>query len=94
HPRFRIGGMIKNTRIHGIIVGEGNGYAKMLYLPINEKMHIGSVVVTSGYSRVFPKGISIGKIVSVEKSSTGLYKCALIEPAANPFSQEEVLCIK
>jgi len=94
HPRFRVGGMIKNTQFHGIIIGEGDGFARMLYLPIKATIHEGSVVVTSGYSRIFPKGIPIGKVVRVEKSKTGLYKDAIVKPSADPFSQDEVLCVK
>ena len=94
HPSFKTGAVLKNTRISGVIIGAGKGMAKMLYIPIDAEVEEGSIVVTSGFSRVFPKGIIIGKVVSVNRSKTGLYKYALIKPSANSFSQEEVLCLK
>ena len=94
HPSFKAGGMLKNSRVHGIVEGEGKGYARMLYLPVDAEVELNDVVITSGLSKVFPKGITIGRIVSVEKSRTGLFKYALIKPEANAYDQEEVLCIK
>lgn len=93
HPAFRAGGMLKTTRISGIIAGTGDGRIRMLYLPIEMTAKKGDTVVTSGSSLLFPKGIPIGEIISIEKSKTGLYRNAVIRPYANPFEQEEVLCI-
>lgn len=94
HPGFKTGGMLKKSRINGIIVGAGTNRAKILYLPVDSEISIGEEVVTSGLSSIFPKGIPIGKISSVFKSKTGLYQYAFITPAADSYTQEEVLCIK
>ncbi|MDP8259284.1 MAG: rod shape-determining protein MreC [Candidatus Aadella gelida] len=94
HPAFRSGGKIKNTHINGIVVGTGAGKAKMLYLPVDAEIREGSIVMTSDYSQIFPKGIIMGRIISVGRSRTGLYKYADIEPSANPLAQEEVLCVR
>jgi len=94
HPSFKAGGMLEDTRINGIVVGTGKGTARMLYLPVDAKVPEGAVVVTSGLSRIFPKGITIGRIVSVGKSKTGLFQYAVIKTSADSFGQEEVLCIK
>ena len=93
HPGFKIGGMLKKSRINGIVVGSGKGMAKMLYLPVDADIPEGSTIITSGFSKIFPKGITIGEVISVKKSRTGLYKYAVIKPAASSFDQEEVLCI-
>ena len=94
HPGFKAGGMIKENRVNGLVVGSGKGQVRMIYLPVEAEVEEGMIVITSGFSRMFPKGITIGKIQSVGKSKTGLYKYAIIIPSANPFDQEEVLCIK
>ncbi|MBD3380366.1 MAG: rod shape-determining protein MreC [Candidatus Omnitrophica bacterium] len=94
HPGFKTGGILKDTRINGIVVGEGKGRARMLYIPIDAEISPGAEVITSGYSRIFPKGIPVGEVVSVGKSRTGLYQYAVIRPFADPMRQEEVLCIK
>ncbi|MDP8298976.1 MAG: rod shape-determining protein MreC [Candidatus Tantalella remota] len=94
HPSFKAGGMLKHTRVHGIITGAGKGSCRMLYLPLDAEVTEGEVVISSGFSRSFPKGITIGKIESVGKSRTGLYQYAVVRPSANSFDQEEVLCLK
>ncbi|MFH1395361.1 MAG: rod shape-determining protein MreC [Candidatus Omnitrophota bacterium] len=94
HPSFRAGGILKKARINAIVMGAGNGIVKMLYLPIDAEVKKGDIVTTSEYSKIFPKGITIGTIEFAGKSKNGLYKYAIIKPSANPFDQEEVLCIK
>jgi len=94
HPNFKAGGILKRERLNGIIAGSGTGTVKMLYLPVDAKIKKGDVVTTSEFSRIFPKGIGIGRVLSSGISKTGLYRYALIRPFANPFDQEEVLCIK
>ncbi len=94
HPGFKTGGMLRDSRINGIVVGEGKGTVKMLYIPVDAEVKAGETVITSGFSRIFPKGIVIGEVVSVDRSKTGLYKYATIKPSADSFTQEEVLCIK
>lgn len=94
HPAFKAGGMLRDTRISGIVVGTGGGLAKMVYLPVDAEVKNGTIVITSPFSRTFPKGITIGEVIASGKSRTGLYKYAVIRPFANPFDQEEVLCIR
>ena len=94
HPAFKTGAMIRGLRINGIVTGQGQDRLKMLYLPLDSEIELGQIVVTSGFSRVFPKGIVIGEVISVDKSRSGLYKYAVLKPSAGLFSQEEVLCIR
>ncbi len=94
HPGFRAGGMLRESRLHGVVEGDGKGHARMSYLPLDSDVKPGEVVVTSGYSREFPKGIVIGKVVFVEKNNTGLFKNAFLRPEADAYDQEEVLCLK
>lgn len=94
HPGFKAGGMLRESRIHGVVEGDGKGSARMIYLPLDADVKPDEMVVTSGFSREFPKGIVIGRVTSVEKNSTGLFKTALITPEANAYDQEEVLCLK
>ncbi|MFH1847398.1 MAG: rod shape-determining protein MreC [Candidatus Omnitrophota bacterium] len=92
HPGFKTGGMLRDSRINGIVAGTGDNMVKMMYLPMDTKVKNGDIVVTSNYSRIFPKGIIIGKVVAVGRSTTGLYKYAIIKPASDLFKLEEVLC--
>ncbi|MFH1665769.1 MAG: rod shape-determining protein MreC [Candidatus Omnitrophota bacterium] len=94
HPGFKAGGTLQRTMTTGIVAGSGDGSVRMLYLPVDTDVREGDMVFTSGFSRIFPKGVAIGKIVSSKISGSGLYKEAVIEPSANISGQEEVLCVR
>ncbi len=94
HPNFRAGGEIRGIGINGVVMGQGKESLKMIYIPMDADVKEGSIVTTSGMSRTFPRDLVIGRIISVTKSRTGLYKCAIIRPLADPSQQSEVLCIK
>ena len=54
HPNFKAGGMVRESRVSGIVEGAGRGMVRMLYIPMDADVEKGAVVVTSGYSRIFP----------------------------------------
>jgi rod shape-determining protein MreC len=93
NPNFKAGGIIKENRVNGVVVGTGDGFARMLYIPMDVEVEEGYTVQTSGLSRTCPPGIQIGKIKTVNKSPTGLYQYAVIEPFAKCYVEEEVLCV-
>ena len=53
---------------------------------------VGDLVVTSGIDGIYPKGIVIGRVESVEKSG-GAYKRITVKPAVDFTSLEEVLVV-
>ncbi|MEO0814334.1 MAG: rod shape-determining protein MreC, partial [Myxococcota bacterium] len=53
----------------------------------------GDVLLTSGVGGVFPKGLKVGTVVSLERRSFGLYQNAKLEPGVNFRRLEEVLVI-
>jgi rod shape-determining protein MreC len=79
--------------VTGASAGDGDDVA-MKFIQPQAPVMAGMMVVTSGYSTVFPKGILIGKIVSVNMDPNGLTKTATIRPAANLDQLEEVFVIE
>lgn len=53
----------------------------------------GDLIVTSGLSNIYPRGIPIGKVISVEYDNYGLSQKAEIELYMNKKTMEEVLVI-
>lgn len=92
-PDARVSALTATSRVQGVITGIGTEKLQMKYLALDSGVAIGEDVLTSGIGSVFPKGIQIGKIESIEKDSDGLHLLAVVKPSV-PFAKlEEVLCL-
>ncbi|HQE70344.1 MAG TPA: rod shape-determining protein MreC, partial [Atopobiaceae bacterium] len=56
-------------------------------------VNVDDIVVTSGLGGVYPKGLPIGRVTSVERSSGALYLDISIEAFSRVQALEEVLVI-
>ena len=61
-----VGALLRATRLQGILKGASNGATTLQYVMSDEKVDVGEEVVTSGGDRIFPKGLPVGRVVSVE----------------------------
>lgn len=70
-----ISSKIKTTENFGSVNWDGKNtrQAKMLYVPRHVKAQLGDTIVTSGYNAVFPEGIKIGVIASVNPGADSNY---------------------
>ncbi len=69
-----------------------DGYCVMSYVPVDNKIKIGEIVVTTG-SNIFPKDIPIGQVKEIIKDDNGLSVHVIIEPLENPFKVSDVFAI-
>ena len=93
---LEISGTISVSGYNGMV---GGGYIdghetllKMEYLPSSAIIRNTDQVVTSG-STVYPKGLIIGNVVDAGFEETGVAKFALLEPAAEINTLEQVFII-
>lgn len=93
-PVSAVGGLIQRTRVTGIVSGNLGAGARVRYLPLMGDVVVGEEVVTSGMGGVFPKGIPIGRIATVERKSGILFQEATLTPAVDLSRLEEVLILK
>jgi len=93
-PVNAVGGLIQRTRVTGIVSGNLGAGARVRYLPLLADVVVGDVVVTSGMGGVFPKGIPVGRITSVERRSGALFQEATLQPTVDLSRLEEVLILK
>ena len=92
-PDSRVSALTSNSRAQGMITGTGTDKLQMKYLSLDVEIEVGEDVTTSGIGSIFPKGLQIGKIESIERDSDGLHLLALVKPAASFSRLEEVLCL-
>jgi len=94
-PNSRISVIGQQTRVNGILAGQGPGVLlQVLYVPINDSVEQGELLVTSGLGGVFPKGVPVARVVSIERSSISLFQTVLADPLVNFKDLEEVLLIR
>jgi len=67
--------------IDGDIDLSADGLCKMTYISKDSTITVGDIAKTSGLGGVYPKGISVGKIVKIHPENKGVSQYAEIEPS-------------
>lgn len=92
-PLLGVSALVQRSRQEGFVSGTLGSSLIMRYLPRDADIKVGDVIVTSGLTDTYPKGLFIGKVIDVSEEFSGLSRCASIKPAANLSNIEEVLVI-
>jgi len=93
-----VGVLVERSRANGVVSGQataerGTTDLVMNYVPEQADVAVGDVVITSGFDRIYPKGLVVGRVRSVGKGS-GLFKDVRVEPSARFDRLEEVLVVR
>jgi rod shape-determining protein MreC len=85
--------ILQKTRTQGIVRGAGSRGCILKYISKNIDVKENEVVVSSGIGGVFPKGLLVGTINSVDKQADGLFLKININPFVDFSKLEEVLVL-
>jgi rod shape-determining protein MreC len=88
-----ISAIVQRSRQEGLISGTLGSSLIMRYLPKDADIKVNDVIITSGLTDNFPKGLLIGTVTDVGEEFSGLSRYAIVKPAANLSNIEEVLII-
>jgi len=91
-PNNRVDSIVQRTRTHGIVEGREE-QCFMKYVTRTEPIILDDIVVTSGLSSIYPKGIVIGRVTRIERESYGIAQNVVIEPAVDFGSLEDVVVL-
>ena len=71
HKQTRISASVASTSYFGSMVWKGSDprYLNLDAIPKHAIVHVGDTVQTSGYSNIFPKGLPIGLIETINEST-------------------------
>jgi len=86
-----VDGIVQRTRARGIVEGALGGGCGLKFVKRTERLEVGDLVVTSGMDGIFPKGLPIGRIASIDKRGQSLFQYATVEPTVDFGRLEEVL---
>lgn len=89
-----VGAVVGRTRYPGVVVGQHSGMPpRMQFFDRDAQVQPGDEIVTSGLGGIFPKGIRIGTVQSLEQRDYGLVKAATIQPYVDFGRLERVLVV-
>lgn len=87
---------VLNTRngLRGVLGGTGNdGALELKFVPLNADFENGDQLVTSGIDGVYPPGLPVAQIVSVERDAAFLFARILCKPLAGVANHTQVLVV-
>lgn len=79
----RIPVRIGSSRDRGILAGNNSDLVRLLFLPATSTVRKGDRIVTSGHGGVFPPGLPVGLVESVNRTDEGHLGKVLIRPFVN-----------
>ncbi len=88
-----VSAIVQRSRQEGLVSGTLGRSLIMKYLPKDADIRVNDVVITSGLTDAYPKGLLIGSVINIREEFSGLSRYCYINPAVNLSSIEEVLII-
>jgi rod shape-determining protein MreC len=85
---------LQNSRVEGILTGTGGNYCLLNYISNDVEVEEGDVLVSSGLDKYTPKGIPVGMVRHVRKTTPELFQYIEVEPFVDTSRIEEVMIIK
>ena len=73
--------------------GQADGTLRLEHVSVDSDVKVGDIIVTSGIGGVFPKGLPLGTVSSVEKSANDVYYTIVVRAQTTAENNEEVLVI-
>lgn len=94
NPGSNVSVMNSRTRTVGIVRGDGRGKMAVDYYDRLDDVKPGDIFITSGLGGVYPKGIIVGQVDTVESAETGLFKDLTLVSNVDFYKLENVLVVE
>lgn len=92
-----VGAYVERSGEQGVIEGtfelSEDGLCKMSYLAEDADIQVGDRIVSSGYGSVYPRGLIIGTVESVEKDKQSRLLAVKVRPSADLAEIEKLMII-
>lgn len=92
-PSLGVSSIVQRSRQEGLVNGTFGSKLIMRYLPKDSDIVAGDLIITSGLSQIYPKGLLVGRVINIGSDLSGLNRYAIIKPAVDCSAIEEVLVI-
>lgn len=88
----KVNARIQSSGATGIVTGSVDGSLRMTRIPPDVEVHVGDIVITSGYGGNFPRRLAIGQVTTVHKRDVDPFQTADLWPAAD-FGALEIVSV-
>jgi len=85
---------VQETRREAVLAGTGGRRCILKYIPLEEKIKEGEVVVTSGFDDLFPPEVPVGYISRVTKKGTSIFQEVEVTPFQDLTKLDEVIIVR
>lgn len=93
-PTSTVGAHVLRTRTPGIVEGDPRGTLRFKFMARDgASIQSGDVLVTAGQGGLFPRGIPIGTVRTIDNRGSALFHYAEITPAVDFARVDEVLLV-
>jgi rod shape-determining protein MreC len=93
-PASAVAARVERSRARATVSGLGRDRRCRLEFALrSDDIEEGDALVTSGTDGIFPAGLPLGKVVDLQRKSSGMFVHAQVAPAVDPRSLEEVLVV-
>jgi rod shape-determining protein MreC len=92
-PSSSVAGMTQSERAPGVVSGRLSQDLEMAYIPQEDPISVGDVVLTSGMGGRYPPGLVIGQITEIEQRDIDAFQRATIRPSVSFGRLETVLVL-
>jgi len=93
-PSSSVGAVVQRTRTVGLVEGDPRGNLRFKFMARDGAgIAPGDVIVTSGQGTIFPRGLPVGRVLSVEDKGSALFHFAVLAPVVDLARVEEVLLV-
>ncbi|KAA3661281.1 MAG: rod shape-determining protein MreC [Calditrichaeota bacterium] len=91
---FRLACKIQRSRVNGLFQQKDSKTSVLTQIPKNADIRVGDLVVTSGYSYIFPAELQTAKVIDIKTDLPSLFKTVIVEPFVDVTKIENVFVIK
>ncbi len=91
-PASAVNARLQTSRADGTVEGQLTPTLLMRFIPQEETVTVGDVVLTSGLGGNTPPGLVIGQVVNVERRDVDLFQTAEVHPTVD-FNRLEIVLV-
>lgn len=91
-PTSAVSARLQSNRVEGTVIGQLSGNLRLTFIPLDENISEGDLVITSGLGGNFPPDIVIGQVTSIRQFEFELFQEAQVR-SLNDFNTLEFVLI-